>query len=205
MCASVKACKNFNIKSSDSEQASEQASKKNSKKEAEQKSKQASEQNPNKTQNQNENYDQDVSIIVSTQFGPHATTFKFLDNLIDYSDKHVSPLTFSHSVHNAAASYIASVLGIRGQSLTITSFQDPLKQALILADSWLSQKQAKRVLVCHIDEESHPLTLVHKHCDFPSYSKKKLRTQAACILLKEGDGFDIPEEIKDPFKFIQQL
>lgn len=158
-----------------------------------------------KIKNQGTRLDQDVSIIVSTQFGPHATTFKFLDNLIDYSDKHVSPLTFSHSVHNAAASYIASFIGIRGRSLTITSFIDPLKQALILADSWLSQLLTKAVLVCHVDEESDPLSMVHKHCDFPSYSKKGLKTKAASVLLKKGEGFDVPERIKDPFEFIEQL
>lgn len=155
--------------------------------------------------NQDTGQDEDISIIVSTQFGPHATTFKFLDNLIDYSDKLVSPLTFSHSVHNAAASYIASFMGIRGQSLTITSFQDPLKQALILAECWLYQTDTSKVLVCHVDEESDPMNLVHGHCDFPSYSKKGLKTEAASVLLKKGDGFDVPEQIKDPFEFIRQL
>ncbi len=98
-----------------------------------------------------------VSIILSTQFGPHVTTFKFLDNLLDYTETGVSPTVFSHSVHNAAASYIASFFGIIGQTLTITSFEDPLKQALVLADSWLEIGQSSvprgRVKDRHPDDE----------------------------------------------------
>ncbi|MCP4105408.1 MAG: beta-ketoacyl synthase chain length factor [Desulfobacteraceae bacterium] len=149
--------------------------------------------------------DTDISIILCTQFGPHATTFKFLDTLLDYSDTGVSPTTFSHSVHNAAASYIASFLGIRGQSLTITSFQDPLRQALILADAWLEQKQAEKIIVCYVDEESDPLCMVHKHCTFPSYSKEKLFTGAASVLLEKGDNINIPDQIINPFNFIEEM
>ncbi len=149
--------------------------------------------------------DTDISIIVSTQFGPHATTFKFLDNLLDYSDTGVSPLTFSHSVHNAAASYIASQLEIRGQSLTMTSFEDPLRQALILADSWLELKQAEKIILCFIDEESDPLNMIHKHCVFPTYSKNKLVTRAAALLLKTGNDIIVPDKIFNPFKFIEEL
>ncbi|MAF94757.1 MAG: hypothetical protein CMM60_03250 [Rhodospirillaceae bacterium] len=149
--------------------------------------------------------DTNIAIIVSTQFGPHATTFKFLDNLIDYSDTAVSPLTFSHSVHNAAASYIASQLEIRGQSLTMTTFEDPLRQALILADSWLELKQAEKILLCYIDEESIPLNMIHGHCAFPTYSKNKLVTRAASLLLKTGNDIIIPEKIFNPFKFIEEL
>ena len=149
--------------------------------------------------------DTNASIIVATLFGPHVTTFKFLDNLLDYSDSGVSPTTFSHSVHNAAASYIATNLGIMGQSLTITSFNDPFKQALVLADAWLDLKQVQKVLVCYVDEVSAPMALAHGHCAFPSYSIDKLHTGAAAILLEKGSAFKIPEKIFNPFIFIEEL
>ena len=149
--------------------------------------------------------DTDTSIILCTQFGPHVTTFKFLDNLLDYSDVGASPLTFSHSVHNAAASYIASSLGIRGQSLTITSFIDPLKQAFLLADAWFYCKQAKKIIVCYVEEESEPLVAAHKHCSFPLYSKDKIVTGAAAILLEKSDDMKIPERIINPFTFIKEM
>ncbi|MCP4672801.1 MAG: hypothetical protein GY857_16010 [Desulfobacula sp.] len=149
--------------------------------------------------------DMDVSIIVATLFGPHVTTFKFLDNLLDYSDSGVSPTTFSHSVHNAAASYIAAFLGIRGQSLTITSFDDPFKQALILADAWLEFDQAKKIVVCYVEEESGPMVWAHKHCTFPSYSENMILTGAVSILVEKGSTITIPEKILNPFNYIEEL
>ncbi len=47
---------------------------------------------------------------MATAFGPHVTTFNFLDDILDHGDAAVSPTTFSNSVHNAAASYIAMAL-----------------------------------------------------------------------------------------------
>jgi 3-oxoacyl-(acyl-carrier-protein) synthase len=146
-----------------------------------------------------------VSIILATQFGPHVTTFKFLDHLLDYSETGVSPTVFSHSVHNAAASYIASTLGIIGQTLTITSFMDPFKQALILAESWIETKQAKKIILCYVEEESEPFTNAHNHCSFPSYSKDEFRTGAAAILVNNGDTFKLPEKINNPFTYIEDL
>ena len=151
------------------------------------------------------NKKQGVSIILATQFGPHVTTFKFLDNLLDYSETGVSPTIFSHTVHNAAASYIASTLGIIGQTLTITSFVDPLRQALILADAWLESNQTKKVIICYTEEESGPFTKAHKHCTFPSYSKDKFTTGAAAILLEKGRNIKIPLEILNPFTYIEEM
>ncbi|MCK5313131.1 MAG: beta-ketoacyl synthase chain length factor [Desulfobacteraceae bacterium] len=147
----------------------------------------------------------DISIILATQFGPHVTTFKFLDDLLDYSEISVSPTIFSHSVHNAAASYIASTLEIIGQTLTITSFIDPLRQALILADAWLRTDQANKIIVCYAEEESGPFLTAHKHCIFPSYSKDTLRTGAAAIFVEKGKNIEIPVKIENPFTYIEEM
>lgn len=93
-----------------------------------------------------------IGIIVSTAFGPHTTTFRFLDDILDYGDASVSPTIFSHSVHNAAASYIASVLDIHGPTLTLTQFAFSFHQALILAQIWLNEGRCKYVLVGSVDE-----------------------------------------------------
>ncbi len=95
-----------------------------------------------------------VGVIVSTSFGPHRTTFNFLDNILDYGEASVSPTTFSHSVHNAAASYIASVLNIKGPAITLTDFCFPFCNALQLADAWINQGRCKYVLVGTVDELS---------------------------------------------------
>ena len=93
-----------------------------------------------------------LGIIVATAFGAHATTFRFLDDIIDYGDDNVSPTAFSNSVHNAAGSYIASVLGNRGPVLTVTQFAFSFHQALILAKSWISEGRCDNVLVGSVDE-----------------------------------------------------
>ena len=96
--------------------------------------------------------DNSMGIILSTAFGPHATTFDFLDGYIDFGENAVSPTTFSHSVHNAAASYISSILGIRGSTQTVTNFNLPFQNALLLAQTWLKQGRCKNILLGCVDE-----------------------------------------------------
>ncbi|MFH1904157.1 MAG: beta-ketoacyl synthase N-terminal-like domain-containing protein [bacterium] len=93
-----------------------------------------------------------IGIIVSTAFGPHVTTFRFLDDILEYGDRNASPTIFSHSVHNAAASYISSVLGSRGPTITLTQFSFSFHQALILAQAWLYEERCEYVLVGSVDE-----------------------------------------------------
>ena len=71
-----------------------------------------------------------LGIILATAFGPQATAFRFLDEIIDHGDGRASPTLFSHSVHNAAASYVASALKSRGPTLTVTQFAFSFHQAL---------------------------------------------------------------------------
>ncbi len=93
-----------------------------------------------------------VGVILSTGFGPHATTFDFLDGYLDYGEAAVSPTSFSHSVHNAAASYISSLLGIRGPTHTVTDFDLPFQNAFLVADSWLNEGRCEYVLLGSVDE-----------------------------------------------------
>jgi 3-oxoacyl-[acyl-carrier-protein] synthase II len=93
-----------------------------------------------------------LGIIVATALGPHATTFSFLDGILDFGDAAVSPTAFSHSVHNAAASYIAMTLDVRGPTLTVTHFQFAFQQAVLLARTWLDDGRCDAVLVGTVDE-----------------------------------------------------
>ncbi len=103
-----------------------------------------------------------IGVIVSTSFGPHKTTFSFLDNILDYGDLGVSPTIFSHSVHNAAASYISSALNINGPVCTLTDFYFPFHEACKLAESWIDQGRCKHVLVGTVDELSPAMEYI---CD----------------------------------------
>ena len=94
----------------------------------------------------------DLGILLATAFGPQVTAFRFLDEIIDHGHSSVSPTLFSHSVHNAAASYVASALGNRGPTLTVTEFGRSFQQALILARAWIHEGRCKHVLVGSVEE-----------------------------------------------------
>ncbi len=93
-----------------------------------------------------------LGIIVATAFGAHVTTFEFLDGILDFGDAAVSPTAFSNSVHNAAASYISSALGIQGPTLTVTQFFSSFPSALQLAQAWLQEGRVEHVLVGAVDQ-----------------------------------------------------
>ncbi len=93
-----------------------------------------------------------LGIIISTVFGPHVTTFRFLDDILNYGDANVSPTIFSHSVHNAATSYISLLLQSRGPTLTITQFAKSFHQSVILAESWLKEGRCDYILAGSVDQ-----------------------------------------------------
>lgn len=94
----------------------------------------------------------DLGIILATAFGPQVTGFRFLDDIIEYGETKVSPTVFSHSVHNAAVSYIASALDSRGPTLTVTQFFFSFHQGLALACSWIEEGRCESVLVGSAEE-----------------------------------------------------
>lgn len=93
-----------------------------------------------------------LGIILATAFGPHSTTFSFIDDILDYGDANVSPTKFSNSVHNAAASYVSAVLDSRGPTVTLTQFKFAFQNALILAKSWITEGRCDHVLCGCADE-----------------------------------------------------
>ncbi len=102
-----------------------------------------------------------TGVVVATAFGPHVTTFKFLDDIIDYGDGSVSPTTFSNSVHNAAASYIAETFNIQGPTLTVTQFLHSFQNALQLAQLWLKENRCDNVLVGAVDQYGEVLRYIY--------------------------------------------
>lgn len=93
-----------------------------------------------------------TGIIIATALGPHRTTFKFLDDMREYGDAQVSPTIFSHTVHNAAAFYVANNLALEGPVFTVTDFFFSFQQALLLGQLWLNEGRCERVLVGAVDE-----------------------------------------------------
>ena len=104
-----------------------------------------------------------TGLILTTAFGPHNTTFSFLDDILEYGESNVSAIKFSHSVHNAAASYIALLLNITGPTVTVTQFNFPVQHALNLASCWLKDNVCENVLVCSVDERGNVFDIAAKH------------------------------------------
>ncbi|MEW6602619.1 MAG: beta-ketoacyl synthase N-terminal-like domain-containing protein [Nitrospirota bacterium] len=102
-----------------------------------------------------------VGIITATALGAHVTTFNFLDDILQYGDAGVSPTTFSNSVHNAAASYISSALGIEGPTLTVTQFFFAFHSALQLAGAWLNEGRCDYVLAGAAEQYGDVLAYIH--------------------------------------------
>ena len=102
-----------------------------------------------------------IGIITATAFGAHATTFDFLNDILDYGEANVSPTTFSNSVHNAAASYVSSVLNIQGPTLTVTQFFFSFHSALQLAQAWLDERRCDYILVGAVEQYGDVLGYIY--------------------------------------------
>lgn len=136
----------------------------------------------------NEGLKRDLGIIVATALGPHVTTFRFLDDILTYGDKGVSPTIFSHSVHNAAASYIATYLGSRGPTLTLTQFRNSFYQALVIAQCWLKDNRCENILIGGVDQLGKEMEYV-------------LNPKAKEIIPLEGSAFFLVTESESLNKY----
>ncbi|MEI6645540.1 MAG: beta-ketoacyl synthase chain length factor [bacterium] len=95
-----------------------------------------------------------VGIIVASACGPHATVFKFVNDLLDFGESKSSPTVFSQSVHAAAASMIASTIQSHGPVINLADLDFPFESSLTLADAWLKEGRCDVVLVGATEELS---------------------------------------------------
>jgi 3-oxoacyl-[acyl-carrier-protein] synthase II len=95
-----------------------------------------------------------VGIIMASACGPHATVFKFVNDLLDFGESKSSPTVFSQSVHAAAASMIASTIQSHGPVINLADLAFPFESALTLADAWLEEGRCDVVLVGATEELS---------------------------------------------------
>ena len=92
-----------------------------------------------------------TGIIVTSRIGDQNTTSEFIDELIGYGANQGSPLKFAHSVHNAAASYIAKQFNIYGPAVTAVNFDASFSNGLTLAQCWIEQRTCDSVLLLQIE------------------------------------------------------
>jgi 3-oxoacyl-[acyl-carrier-protein] synthase II len=143
-----------------------------------------------------------IGLIVTSGLGPHCRGFKFLDGILDHGDSDALPTDFSHSVHGAAASYIAGLLDLRGPSLTTTDFEIGFEQAILLAQCWLHQGTCQRVLVGAVEELGD--TLIQMASQIPQGNNLSPGEGAVFLMLGNADvpglatiNADAPQEPTD--------
>jgi 3-oxoacyl-[acyl-carrier-protein] synthase II len=105
-----------------------------------------------------------TAVIVASAFGPAATTFAFLDSVIDDGDSCASPTLFSSSVHNSAAARIAMVHQLSGPNLSLTQFSRSFPMALQTAALWLEEGRADAVLCGAVDEYCNVMGYCRETC-----------------------------------------
>ena len=94
-----------------------------------------------------------TALVTWSALGPHRTVFATLDDILDYPEELMLPTKFSHSVQNAAASYLGTILRITGPTFATTGFDDPKAEALVLAKTLLRTGDCSRALVVGIAEK----------------------------------------------------
>jgi 3-oxoacyl-[acyl-carrier-protein] synthase II len=87
-----------------------------------------------------------AGIVFGSAHGPLATTFDFLDTLIDCGDENASPTHFANSVHNAPAAQVSIFLKIKGPCSTLSNFQSTFGSVLFQACHWIEEGRADCVL-----------------------------------------------------------
>jgi 3-oxoacyl-[acyl-carrier-protein] synthase II len=137
-----------------------------------------------------------TGLILATGFGPHAVTFRFLDDLIDFGQEQPSPTSFAHSVHNAPLHYLSRTLGITGPSLTVTGFARAFPAAWTLATDWLANRECGQVLIAAGDELGETMLEIlsrwHPQPDPPVWGEG-----AVAFLLRPGNPPCPPVDLLD--------
>ena len=132
-----------------------------------------------------------LGVVVASGYGATATTFAFLDSLIDDGDICASPTHFANSVHNSAAANISITLGIKGPSLTVSQFDMSVASALVSARQWLAEGRVDAVLFGAIDELSDLVGyLQHRRCGAEhAGAMAPLDTESESSIVGEGAAF----------------
>ena len=101
--------------------------------------------------------EKNFGLIVASALGPARRVCAFMDSILDDGELCASPLAFSASVHNVAATYLTMLLNLRGPALTVSQKGGSFVSALVTARSWLRAGRCVQILLGVVDER-HPFT-----------------------------------------------
>ena len=125
----------------------------------------------------------DCALITVTAYGPGMTTCRVLADILDYPEDQILPTGFSHSVVNAAGSYIGTALNIHGPTFATVGFEDPFYEAAVLARTLLTRGRCSRVLITAADE----ISMIPNAVETLRQSQFPHRNEGACALLLSAD------------------
>jgi len=136
-----------------------------------------------------------MEIFTVTAFGPHQTTFDFLDDILDYPGDQVLPQKFSYSVHNAAPAYLGMILKAHGAIYAFCGFEDAWFDALEFAKAALATGKTDTILLVGCDEI---IRLTGKlHSMLPEhFSDQKKENAIAMLLTSKNDEISSYPAIK---------
>lgn len=123
--------------------------------------------------------EEETALITVTSYGPMVTSCKVLDDILDFPEDQILPTGFSHSVVNAAASYIGASLKLHGPTFAIAGFEDPFREGVKLAKSLLAGGRCSKVMLIALDEES----TIRDAAEALRLTGKPLRAEGCCGLL----------------------
>lgn len=130
----------------------------------------------------------DMGLVLATGYGPVATTFSYLDSILDAGPGLCSPTAFSLSVHNAATSTLSILLGARGPALTVSQFASSTASALASAWTWLQEGRCGRLLFGAVDEGSELLEGLIDQAAGDAPDRGPALEGAACLLLDTDES-----------------
>jgi len=151
-----------------------------------------------------------MGIIIATGYGSTCNTFDLQHSVITEAAPFCSPIQFSNSVHNAAATYISILLKEMGPNLSVSHYDMSITSAFISACQWLQEERVESVLVGSVDEYSKILGYFW-HCLYNKDNKKpgfagKMNLDHAII--GEGANFFVlarDNETASPYGFIEDV
>ncbi len=132
----------------------------------------------------------DTGLLTVSTFGPHKTVFATLDDILDYPEDLILPTKFSHSVQNAAASYLGTILGIQGPAFSLTGFERSLYETMEFAAVLLSRNVCPQILLVGIEEQG-ALTQAAPSLYPERFSAEPAETVCALVL----SGHDAPHAL----------
>jgi len=151
-----------------------------------------------------------MGIIIATGYGSTCNTFDLQHTVITEAAPFCSPIQFSNSVHNAAATYISILLEEMGPNLSVSDYDMSITSAFLSGCQWLQEERVDSVLIGSVDEYSKILGYFW-HCLYNNDNGKEGFTNKMNLehaIIGEGANFFVltrENETVSPYGFIEDV